>query len=302
MSREQIGVLAATLSAALGGIASGTTRFVIGATDPVTLGVFRYGVGFLLLLPVAIALKSRWPARKDWPAVIGLGVMFFFAFSVMFNLAYSYTTAARGALTLSTMPLMTMAVAAVLGIERLTARKTFGVLLAMAGVAGALLFDLSNAPAGAWRGELIMAAATFLMSLYNVWSRPFIARSDPLAFVTVGMGAAALGLFVWALAIGGFGAVKDFGAPQWIAVGYLALIGGSVIFFLWSFALGRTSPTKTAVAITVNPVFASAVGALAIGEPIGINLVIGLLAVGAGIWLATSGAGGGKTQPSPETA
>lgn len=290
MSRENIGVMAAVASAALGGIASGTTRFVIGATDPVTLGVFRYGVGFLLLLPLALMLKSRWPAREDWPAVVGLGLMFFFAFSVMFNLAYSYTTAARGALTLSTMPLMTMAAAAVLGIERLTARKTLGVLIAFAGVAGALLFDLSNAPPGAWRGEAIMAGATFLMSLYNVWSRPYIARSDPLAFVTVGMGAAGLGLFVWALSIGGFDAVKDFHAPQWIAVGYLGVIGAALVFFLWSFALGRTTPTKTAVTITVNPVFASAVGALAIGEAIGINLIIGLIAVGAGILLATTGA------------
>lgn len=289
MAREHIGVMAAVLSAALGGIASGTTRFVIGATDPVTLGVFRYGVGFLLLLPVALALKSRWPRREDLPAVVALGVMFFFAFSVMFNLAYSYTTAARGALTLSTMPLMTMAAAAALGVERLSARKTAGVLIAFGGVAGALVSGLADAPEGAWRGEAVMAGATFLMSLYNVWSRPYIARSDPLAFVTVGMGAAGLGLLVWTLAIGGFAAVADFHAPQWIAVAYLSVIGAALVFFLWAFALGRTSPTKTAVTITVNPVFASAVGAFAIGEPIGFNLVVGLLAVGAGILIATTG-------------
>jgi len=40
--------------------------------------------------------------------------------------------------------------------------------------------------------------------------------------------------------------------------------------------------------MTINPVFASAVGALTLGEPIGINLVVGLLAVFAGIWIATS--------------
>src|SRR5262249_60555192 len=41
--------------------------------------------------------------------------------------------------------------------------------------------------------------------------------------------------------------------------------------------------------MTINPVFASAVGALTLGEPIGINLVVALLAVFAGIWIATSG-------------
>jgi drug/metabolite transporter (DMT)-like permease len=52
------------------------------------------------------------------------------------------------------------------------------------------------------------------------------------------------------------------------------------------FALSRTSPTKTAVTITVNPVFASIVGAVAIGEGIGLNLIVGLAAVAVGIWLA----------------
>ena len=299
MTREQIGVLAAMLSSALGGIAGGATRFVIAATDPVTLGVFRFGVGFLILLPVALWLKARWPQGRDWVFVALLGILFFFAFSVLFNTAYSYTTAARGALTLSTMPLLTMLVGAALGVETLTLRKTAGVLIAMAGVALALMLGLSDAPPGAWRGELVMLTAVFCMSLYNVWSRRFIARSDPLAFLTAGMGAAAFCLLVWALAIHGFDAVAAFGAPQWLAVGYLGLVGSALTFMLWVFALSRASPTRTAVTITVNPVFASIVGALAIGEGIGLHLIAGLIAVGAGIWIATTGAPAAHADRSP---
>jgi drug/metabolite transporter (DMT)-like permease len=286
ITRDQTGVLAAVASSAIGGIAGGATRFVVHATDPVTLGVFRFGTGFLILLPIALLMKSRWPKGRDWLAVAALGILFFFAFSILFNLAYTYTTAARGALTLSTMPLMTMLVGAALGIETLTVRRTNGVLVAMTGVLFALAFGLSDAPAGAWRGELVMFAATFCMSLYNVWSRPFIARSDPLAFLTAGMGAAAFCLLVWALAIHGFDAAAQFGAPQWIAIAYLGIVGSAGAFILWVFALSRTSPTKTAVTITVNPVFASIVGAVAIGEGIGLNLIVGLAAVAAGIWLA----------------
>src|SRR5215467_7486503 len=216
MTRDQAGVLAAITSSAIGGIAGGATRFVIHATDPVTLGVFRFGTGFLILLPIALAMKSRWPRGRDWIAVALLGILFFFAFSVLFNLAYSHTTAARGALTLSTMPLTTMLVGAVLGAEKITARKTAGVFIAVAGVFMALMLGLSDAPPGAWRGELVMLTATLCMSLYNVWSRPFIARSDPLTFLTAGMGAAAFCLLVWAIAIHGFDAVANFDASQWL--------------------------------------------------------------------------------------
>jgi drug/metabolite transporter (DMT)-like permease len=90
----------------------------------------------------------------------------------------------------------------------------------------------------------------------------------------------------WTLAIHGFDAAAHFGAPQWIAIIYIGIVGSAVAFILWVFALSRTSPTKTAVTMTVNPVFASAVGAIAIGEGIGLNLIVGLAAVAAGIWLA----------------
>jgi drug/metabolite transporter (DMT)-like permease len=43
-----------------------------------------------------------------------------------------------------------------------------------------------------------------------------------------------------------------------------------------------------AVTIAVNPVFASIVGALAIHEGIGPNLIAGLIAVAVGIWVATT--------------
>jgi drug/metabolite transporter (DMT)-like permease len=287
MTRQQLGIIAALTASAAGGIAGGATRFVIHATDPVTLGVLRFGTGFLILLPIAIAKNVRWPRRRDWIAVGLLGILFFFAFSVLFNFAYDYTTAARGALMLSTMPLITMLVGAAFGVEPLTARKTVGVLVALLGVFIALALGLSHAPPGAWRGEAVMFVATFCISLYNVWSRPFIARSSPLAFLTVGMGAAAVCLFLWAILIHGFDAVTRFQLPQWLAALYLGIFGSAGVFMLWVFALSRTTPTKTAVTITVNPIFASIVGAAAIGEKIGFNLIIGLAAVAAGIWIAT---------------
>ena len=46
---------------------------------------------------------------------------------------------------------------------------------------------LKTAPDGAWRGDLIMVGATLCMALYNVYARPFIARSSPLGYLAAGM-------------------------------------------------------------------------------------------------------------------
>src|SRR5947199_1640572 len=230
---ETIGVLIAVLSSTFGGMAGAVTRFVVGSIDPVTIAAFRFGIGVAVLLPLALVLRSVFPRGRDWLGVALLGVMFFAVFFVFYNVALAYTTAARGALALSTLPLWTMVVAALLGAEPLTARKTFGVLIAVGGVAIALLAGLTSAPQGAWRGDLIMVAATLSMAFYNVWSPPFIARSSPLGFVTASMGAGAVCLVALAAASGGFAVTQSFTAGQWIAVLYLGVFGGAAAFFLW---------------------------------------------------------------------
>jgi drug/metabolite transporter (DMT)-like permease len=285
---ERIGVLIAITSSALGGTAGAVTRFVVGAVDPVTIAAFRFGIGVIVLLPIALMLRSALPRGRDWFGVGFLGIMFFAVFFVFYNTARAYTTAARGALALSTLPLWTMVVAALLGAEALTARKTLGVLIAVGGVALALLAGLGAAPEGAWRGDLIMVGATLCMAFYNVWSRPFIARSSPLGFVTASMGFGAVCLVIVALTTGGFAAARSFAPAQWIAVIYLGAFGGAAAFFLWVLALRMTTPTRVANTMTVNPLAASLLAAIIVSEPVGLTLIGGLIAVGAGIWLAST--------------
>jgi drug/metabolite transporter (DMT)-like permease len=184
---ERFGVAVAILSCSFGAGAAVATRYLIGGADPVTIAAIRFGGGALCLWPLALGLRVAWPRGRDRIAVAALGVLFFAVFFVFYNLALRYTTVARGTLALSMLPLMTMAAGAALGIEALTRRKTAGVLIAIGGVAVALASGVAAAPAGAWRGDLIMAAATLCMALYSVWSRPFVMRSSALGFLTAGM-------------------------------------------------------------------------------------------------------------------
>src|SRR3954454_9744121 len=280
------GVLAAVLSTALGGTAIVATRFLAGAADPITIGLLRFAGGAVLLLPLAPIKRERWPGQRDWPDGIGLALLFFGLFPVLFNAALIYTTAARGALALSTTPLITMLVAALLRIEPLTARKSLGLALAMGGVLIALGASLSGSAPGAWRGDALLLAGAACMALYTVWSRPLIRRSGPIAFAATGMiiGATCLGAISWA--IGGIEAVASFGRPQWGPALYLATVCGAGIYYLWSFALGTAPPTIVALTVTVNPITAAIFGALFLGEPIRLSLAIGLLGAATEIWIA----------------
>ncbi|HUI18128.1 MAG TPA: DMT family transporter [Alphaproteobacteria bacterium] len=285
---EGVGVLLAVISSCLGGTAAAVTRYLVGNADPVTLAMLRWGIGFLCVLPAALVLKVKWPPRGDRPAVAALGLAFFGLFFVLYNTALGYTTAARASLALSTLPLQTMVVGAVLGIERLTARKSAGVGIAVLGVSAALASGLATAPPGAWRGELIMLAAVLCMAFYNVWSRPFIQRSSALGFLALGMGSGAATLILFGLLSGRAAVLASFGAAQWTAAVYLGVGGGALAFILWVLALERATPTRVAITMTVNPVAAALLAAELVSEPITLNLVLGLAAVFAGIWIATT--------------
>ena len=285
---EWLGVSIAIVSVSLGAAGLAVTRYLVTAADPVTLAILRWGIGFLCVLPVALLMRAKWPQRGDWPAVAALGIAFYGLFFVLYNIAMAYTTAARASLALSTLPLQTMVVGALLGLERLSVRKTIGVLIAVLGVALALATGLAAAPPGAWRGELIMTGAVLCMAFYNVWSRPFIQRSSALGFLAVGMGAGAAALVAVGLVTGQVAVLGTFGAPQWIAGIYLGVGGGALAFILWVMALERASPTRVANTMTVNPIVASLLATQLVGEPITLDLVVGMVAVFAGIFIATT--------------
>jgi drug/metabolite transporter (DMT)-like permease len=285
---EGLGVLIALVSSCLGGTAAAITRYLVGNADPITLAILRWGIGFACVLPVALLRRAKWPDRADWPYVALLGIAFFGLFFILYNIAVGFTTAARASLALATLPLQTMVVGALLGIEPLTARKSIGVGVAVLGVAAALATGLSAAPVGAWRGEVIMTGAVLCMAFYNVLSRPFIRRSSALGFLTVGMGAGAVALIVTGALTGSIVVLENFGRSQWIAGIYLGIGGGALAFILWVLALERATPTRVANTMTVNPIAASLLATQLVGEPITLNLVIGLVAVFAGIWIATT--------------
>ena len=78
------------------------------------------------MLPAAILLRAKWPRRRDWPAVAALGFAFFGVFFVLYNIALSYTTAARASLALATLPLSLVG-------ERITANLILGLIAVFAG-------------------------------------------------------------------------------------------------------------------------------------------------------------------------
>ncbi len=289
MRKEYLGIAAACASSCLGGASVVATRAVVPLTDPATLAVMRYGVGAICLALLVRAMRRPWPDRADLLPVALLGVLFFALFPFLFNLSLSYTTAARGSLALSTLPFMTLIVAALLRGEAVTRSKLAGVVLATIGVAVALGDGIAG-DATLRAGDILMVATALCGAFYNVLSRPYLARVPALVYTTIGMIAGTAASLTWALAWGEPLRVLDMPAWAGAAIAFLGIGGAALTFYLWSYGLEHTTPTCVATTVTLNPIVAMALGTLLLGEPAPGRLALGLAAVALGIVLVSGSA------------
>ncbi|MBI3499931.1 MAG: DMT family transporter [Proteobacteria bacterium] len=284
---DLLGVLAAVLSSLIVGSAVAVTRSIAGRVDPLMLALMRYGIGAACLLPLALWLDGRraLPKGRDWLAMAGLGTLFCALFPLFFNASLARTTAAHGALALSTLPLLTMALSGAVGAERLGWTKLLGVAIAFGGVALALGAGIAGNGA-TWQGDLLMIGAAASGAIYNVASRVYLRRFPALAFTGFCLLAGTLVLLIlgW---IGGWLAVPgELGTGGWSAIAFLGIIGCALTFFLWVWALEHTTPTRVAISVTANPIVATFLGAAFLGEEVSWTLAAGLALVILGIGCA----------------
>jgi drug/metabolite transporter (DMT)-like permease len=282
-----MGVIYAVLASALGGSAVAATRFSLGAMDPLSVVTLRYAIGALCLAPFCLPALRRLRSPAEARAVAGLGVWFFALYPILFTVALVHTTAARGALALSAMPLLTLALAISLGREVFSWRKLAGILIAVGGLAYALSPKLEGAPPGAWQGDLIMLAAAAMQAVYNVLSGPIIQRLGALAFTALALWVGALTLVLLCTGWNGFDFLSAVSTTAWGVLVYLGIFGCGLLWILWSVGLRRTSASAVALTVTVNALTASLLGALFLSEPIGLELIAGLVTVALGIAVAT---------------
>jgi drug/metabolite transporter (DMT)-like permease len=136
-----------------------------------------------------------------------------------------------------------------------------------------------------WLGNIIMFTAACAGALYNVASRPVLRRNSAVAVIGYGMTAGSLVLAAILLSLGRFGGIWKLNIDQsgWVILLATGTLGAALAFYLLIWALKRTTPTKVAVFLSLNPVVAMLLGSVALGEPVTATQLGGLVLVVAGI-------------------
>lgn len=292
-----LGMTLVCSAASIGGFTVVMTRFVVPETDPFTLASVRYLIASVcLLLLVAYQGRRFRVDPRDRLGLIVLALIFFAAFPYCFARALEDTTSARGALIYACMPLVTMFLAAIFRIERITSWKFLGVLFAIAGVWSAIGFDV-DAPPNAIRGDVIMAIGTAFSAAYTAFAKRYVMKYDGVAMTAWSMLLGSAALFVVAMIFGSpFSGSLDLSLEGWGALLFLAMPGGALM--MWCFISGfrLVTPTQAAIAVGCNPLTAILFAAWILSEPIGWGSAVGFMLVTIAVFCANK-----KSRPPPSS-
>ncbi|PLC53446.1 permease [Pollutimonas nitritireducens] len=286
-SRTTLALAAAALTGVQVGASIVGTRYVVHDIGPFSLALLRYAIGLSCIVPFVLMQGRVRFARRDLFAVLVLGVGQFAVLVVLLNLGLQFISSTRAALLFATLPLITMVVAAMLGSEALTGRKTLGVAMTIAGVAATLGENLLvDGGRDEWLGVAAVLGSALCGALCSVFYRPYLRRYPTLPLAALAMLASVVFLAVAAGFEGIFMHPPSLSASAWAIIVAIGVSSG-VGYMLWLWALKHASPTHVTVFLSLSPLTAALLGVGLLGESLTPGVVLGMLGVAGGLWVST---------------
>lgn len=294
MWRRYVFAIAPLLAAAIWGGMYVVSKWGFARVPPLTLGLFRVvlGAGALSLL---VRARGGGVDREDARSFAVLGGWIALTIASQF-VGTELTNASQGSLLTVLTPVFTVGLgAAVLG-ERVTSRKVVGMTVAAVGTLVVLAgrYDVGSLVTGEATGNGFGVAALVLASLawagYTVWGLPVVRKYGALTAATYST-LAAIPLMVPAAAIELWVRRPPLApmltAESLLVVCYLGLASTAAAWVLWYEGLRYVPAGTVAVFFFAQPVVGIALGALLLGEGVGIPFLVGGAVMAVGVWIVS---------------
>ncbi len=251
----------------------------------------------LALLPLRGRRELSELRRGEWGWLALTGICLALHFATWIA-SLEMTTVSSSVALVTTSPLFVAAFVWLRGEE-----VSAGTLLAMlVCLAGGLIIGAADLGAGgrALQGDLLALAGAAFAGAYFALGRRLRARSSVTTYIGVVYPLAALGLL--ALAVGGRQRLGGFDGETWLMFALMALVPQLLGHSSLNWALGYLSAPFVAIAVLGEPVIATVLAAIFLGELPGPLRIAGGIVVLAGVYLglrAERGAEAARPRPVP---
>jgi drug/metabolite transporter (DMT)-like permease len=249
---------------------------------PFTYLLLRFSIAVLALAPFAIAVaRSRGENRRLlWRVGAIAGVLLFGGYATQ-TIGLQYTSPSTSAFITGLYVCLTPFIEAAVRRRAPAPWVIAGIVVATAG-----LFLLTGADLGFGQGEVWTLACAALFAIWIVYQGAYAHRLHPVPFTAVQMGMVALLCIPPATAQG----AGDLTALALFAVAFTGIACSSIALSLQLFGQRRIAPSRAALILLSEPVFAAMAGYVA-GERLGAVEGVGAAVILLGIGITEFGPG-----------
>lgn len=241
----------------------------------------RFAAAALVFAAIVVLQRRTWPRGRALLGGAAYGLLGFGLFYAFLYYALVDLQAGLASVVLSLVPIVTMMLAAVQGLEKFRARGAVGGLLGAAGLALIFREELSgDAPPLALLavvgGVLVGCEASIILKR--------VPHGDAFATNAVGMAVGSAFLLAASVLRGEPRVIPQQTSTQ-VALVYLVLVGSVGLFALFLFVLERWSASRTSYQFLLSPVVAVAAGFALADEAVTPRFLMGGLVVLLGVYI-----------------
>ncbi|UOA22090.1 hypothetical protein DSM110277_00481 [Sulfitobacter pontiacus] len=257
-----------------------SARIIVADASPLMALSARYLISGLIGVGVALALGQTWRlTRAQWRATIIFGVLQNAVYLGMNFVAMQTVQASLAAIIASTMPLLVgLATWLFLG-EKL---KPLGIAGLIAGVIGVAIIMGARISGGVdLTGLVLCGVGVVALSAATLLVRGATSGGNFLMVVGLQMLVGCVALSIATLLF-----ETPHISPSWplaLAFLYTCLVPGLLATVVWFWLVNRIGATRAATFHFLNPFFGVAIAWLLLGEPLGVQDIIGVAVIALGI-------------------
>jgi drug/metabolite transporter (DMT)-like permease len=259
-------------------------KAVLTGMSPLALAAIRVGIGTPILMALAWRRDHYVPARRDLPILALLGGLGVFANQVLFVTGLKLTTATNASILMTSIPVFTIGVAALLRVDRITANRLIGIVLSIAGalvLVNPLRFSADHRGA---LGNAMILGNCLCYAIFLVLQRPVLTRIPWRTVIAASFFFGTLGVLPAAAPALMALDPSTVGLGGWLGMAYIILFPTVFAYAANTWAVRRSSPALVSAYTTLQPLVASALAAAFLGERFGWEEGAGFALIMAGLW------------------
>ncbi|MDQ6747906.1 MAG: EamA family transporter [Candidatus Dormibacteraeota bacterium] len=267
-------------------------RIAISTMPPLLMASVRFLLAGALMYAWAWQRGDLRPARptaRHWLATLVIGGLLLAGGNGSVTWGEQYIASGVAALLVATVPVWMALFAHLIGMERMNRLVGAGLVIGMAGVV--LVAHPWTGGSAQLKGVVAVLFAALAWACGSLYARRATLPSSAILTTGMEMLCGGLVLLVAASLDGELGRVhpQHFSTVSVLAVLYLALFGSIVAFSAYVWLLNHVSAALAGTYAFVNPAVAVFLGALILGEPLSVFVVVGGAVIIGGVALVMAG-------------